>query len=483
MEILFVIAFMAVAAQARLRADFKDWGGRKMDAASSRLENRRDQLRNDAKGNGPLAWLARVPGRAALAAVSGLWGVGRSLRQGAKEGAERGRQEFASRYPDLWEKKQDRKARRREWWTRRTRQADPAADPTAPTVGPNLKKDGPIPGPGPAPAVTDRTTGAGRVDPLKAGQNVPRSGPAPSPGPTSVGHRKNGEGLGAGLPHVQPKPDGYVSESERDASHVFLELDKVGRIFPPLTDVQREGFTRRAAGEAVPMAFQFKVRPMVPGDGTPPAVERYVQDTKRAVPRTDDYGTPAARALPPELRGGDLVAWSALEPQKYLPGAVPPVFGETYPTPAPLRVVGSNNPTGRPAGGARTQKEGPTMSGDVSSIDSALAVLNAAKQNARAYLEDAKAEIQRAAADAQVAERLVGFAAKAGAPAGYATAMKAAAEGPIAAVGAAKAKLGAAELSLTNIDKAIAENMKQKQVQEAARAAGGAMNKSAYQPQ
>lgn len=93
MELLFIAAFMAYGMYDQLKNDGKNWGGRKLTAAQQRITSRRAVLR----GRRGVSWVKAVPARSFLGLVDAVWGVARSLRNGATEGIARGRVAYANR--------------------------------------------------------------------------------------------------------------------------------------------------------------------------------------------------------------------------------------------------------------------------------------------------------------------------------------------------------------------------------------------------
>jgi hypothetical protein len=219
---------------------------------------------------------------------------------------------------------------------------------------------------------------------------------------------------------------------QRDAE-VHLYADRKGRVSPPLLHADREALKRFAAGEVFEHTMaSYTIRSL----------------------RNGEYGDPTMES---EL--SRMYAQKRLRENGIKPDAAPA--------------------NGTPADQATTTQKETTMS-DANSIEQVDIKLAAMRAAATQKLEDARADLQRANEDAAGAEQLSGFAARVKAPPQYQAAMNAAAEGPAAAKLAAQQTLSAAEISLANIAKAQVENDKQKTVAEAAAAAGGVMDQSAY---
>jgi hypothetical protein len=469
METLFVLWFIVACAGGQLKADFKDWGGRKLNAAQARLENRRAQLRTESK-RGLGSWLKRAPARMALAAAAGAWGAGRSIRVGAQNGVKVGREKYA-----------ERKA---------MKYVDDGSDPGRDPV--SLRKPDSTPR-GTGPAATPKADPV--PDPLKAGQQdrvrpaegpgpVPQSDPAgrapaaaprlsvvpPAPvSPSPAGQPAGGQASAgaAPLPPRPPKPP--VSQYDRDVSKLLLYLDGHCRLHPPLTEFQRYSLSERARGEHVNIDYEVHVGPPQ-GSKKPidPTLENYLKKLQEA-----GGVSPGSTGFRSIGKGPSPANWTAENGT----GAAPTIDGPIRSVP-----ISTAPPVSRPAAGINTSKEN-TMSqstGEAANLEQVGNVLASMQAAATSALEDATATARRAQADLAAAERLAGFAKKVNAPNQYQSAMAGTHEGPAAAVAAANALKAAAERTLAGVTKAVAENNKQKTVAEAAAAAGGAMKQEAY---
>lgn len=99
MELLFIAAFAAYGMYTQTKAEFKDWGHRKLDAGRSRIAAKRADFRPGGTRRSPKGRLRvrDLPARGWWAFADVMWSLGRALKEGAKSGAEQGRERYRNR--------------------------------------------------------------------------------------------------------------------------------------------------------------------------------------------------------------------------------------------------------------------------------------------------------------------------------------------------------------------------------------------------